>query len=156
MIGRHFHLWEFVRSSTAARLGIPNEPSDEQVRNLRRLAEELLDPIRDALGPIRVTSGYRCAALNAAVAGSSATSAHVLGLAADIIPVDVLSGQMRLADAMTWVAGSGLPFDQLIYEYGRWLHVGAALPGRTPRRQVLQKMTGSGYEPFDADHHRVG
>ncbi len=53
--------------------------------NLKRLATELLEPIRAIFGvPIQVNSGYRCPELNAAV-GGSASSQHLRGEAADIV-----------------------------------------------------------------------
>lgn len=52
--------------------------------HIRRLQE-----LRELCGyPIRVTSGYRCQAHNSTLQGSSPTSKHMLGLAADICPAE--------------------------------------------------------------------
>ena len=139
----HFSLHEFVRSSTAERLGIDNTPSAEAVDNLRHLTEELLEPLRQQWGrPIRVTSGYRSEELNRAVGGAR-TSQHMRGEAADI---SALSPAMNHR-LMIRLLFSGLPFDQLIAEEvdemncPRWLHVSLVMrqggANRKNRRQVI-------------------
>lgn len=121
----YFSLAEFLRSDTAAARNIDNTPSWEVVDHLRDLAESLLDPLRVAWGKaIRVTSGYRCAALNTAV-GGSATSAHLRGYAADL---QTTGDFAAFRDFVTkWAKTSGVKFDQIIVESdGRtnWIHVG--------------------------------
>lgn len=75
---------ELTRSETAHRLGIDNRPDGVVMKNLQELVRHVLDPAREMWGrPIRVTSGYRCTALNAAVGGSR-NSQHITGRAADI------------------------------------------------------------------------
>ena len=84
----NFTYEEFLRSDTALREGIQNIPDKDCVWcNMEYLAREVLQPVRDKFGPIRVTSGYRSAALNKVIPGSSATSHHCSGSAADIEPV---------------------------------------------------------------------
>jgi hypothetical protein len=114
----NFSLSQLVYSETAERNGIDNTPPPEVVPNLKRLAAGL-EAVRKLLGaPLEISSGYRCAALNESVGGSSA-SQHVLGLAADFVcpgfgtPLEVAHAIQR----------SGLEFDQCILEYGRWVHV---------------------------------
>ncbi|MBX3607108.1 MAG: peptidase M15 [Piscinibacter sp.] len=129
----HFTLDEFTISQTAAREGIDNTPDAAALRNLRALASAL-ERVRSRLGnrPVSISSGYRCPALNSAVGGSK-TSAHMQGLAADFIVPSygtVLQTARAVVDAFP-------DFDQVIYEYGRWVHFGLALPGRTPRRELL-------------------
>jgi hypothetical protein len=152
-IGCYFDFGEVVHSNLASRLGIDNDPSPEQIGNAKRLAHTLLDPTRAYFGPLRVNSWFRCLELNSRIPGSSNTSAHVEALAADIRPVD---RDVKLYTIMNWIiAQPDLPFDQVIYEYGRWLHVGAARDGRVPRRQTLMKFTGTVYLPYDRDDERV-
>ena len=80
----HFTLGEFTKSITAERLGIDNKPGYEQVLAMRRLCQEVLEPLRQHYGkPIRITSGFRCEALNKAVGGVG-RSQHMLGEAADL------------------------------------------------------------------------
>jgi uncharacterized protein YcbK (DUF882 family) len=49
---------------------------------------EKLEEVRVALGPLRVTSGYRCPQHNKDVGGAPSSS-HMAGLAADIQPIPV-------------------------------------------------------------------
>ena len=81
---KNFSYDELIASSTAKRLGLDNTPSEEEKEKLRQLAEDILQPIRDAWkSPIIVNSGYRSEAVNKAVGGVS-NSQHRLGEAADI------------------------------------------------------------------------
>jgi len=138
----HFSLWEFVTSQTGERQNIDNTPSDEVIANLRTLCTSILEPARAALGPLRVSSGYRSPALNAAIGGSK-TSAHMLGFAADIIPLNTT----KLAFAK-WVAAN-CNFDQIILEFGTpiepaWIHVSCE---PKMRKQILKTVDGGGYAP---------
>lgn len=120
MLSPHFSLAELMVSESAARLGIDNTPPVDMVANLEQTALKL-EAVRALLGnkSIIVISGYRCPLLNSAVKGSD-KSAHMKGLAADFIspkygsPLDICKA----------IANSPLIFDQLIYEYGRWVHLG--------------------------------
>ena len=81
---KNFTLEELVHSDTANAKGIDNTPTQEIIDNLKELAENVLQPIRDKWGkPLTVNSGYRCKELNKAVGGVS-TSQHQKGKAADI------------------------------------------------------------------------
>jgi hypothetical protein len=133
MLTEHFSLDELTASQTAARDGINNTPDAACLRNLRTLAATL-ERLRSALGdnPVSISSGYRSPQLNAAIGGST-TSAHMLGLAADFI-VPRFGSVLQTARA---VADSGIDYDQVILEYNRWVHVGLAAPGKTPRRELL-------------------
>ena len=89
-LSEHFMLSEFTRSSTAERLGICNEldpfyPTHKDIiANLKRLCEEILEPLRAFAGqPIIIGSGFRCPALNKAVGGVK-NSQHMTGEACDI------------------------------------------------------------------------
>jgi hypothetical protein len=96
------------------------------------------------VGPLRVTSCYRCPGLNYVIGGSK-TSRHMMGLAGDLLPVT-----MRLQDAYRRVVESAIPYDQAIFEFSRWLHLGAAIHGQEPRRQALMIFEAGQYEPFNA------
>ncbi len=129
-IGTYFTLDEFVVSQTAVRRGLTNVPPSEAVESLRALCAEVLDPLREQLGaPIVITSGYRSKLVNSMVGGSS-TSQHCAGEAADFIcPGRTVEDVFELARA------SDLPFDQLIQEFGAWVHVSYS-PRR--RREALR------------------
>lgn len=131
MLSPHFALDEFLVSQEAVRRGIDNSPDATVRANLVRLAGTL-EQVRAALGdvPIVISSGYRCPALNKAI-GGAANSAHILGLAVDFTAP---SYGTVLATARA-IKQSGIAFDQLIYEYGRWVHLGLSVG--TPRQQLL-------------------
>lgn len=135
-LSTNFYLDEFTRSQTAARHGIDMSVSLGGVVyiNLRRLCHRVLQPLRRALGPVHVTSGYRPAKLNRLI-GGSATSQHLTGQAADI----VVTGCSPLEVAQ-WLRDNVKGYDQLIHEFGEWVHVSvpsAALP--TPAR--MERLT---------------
>lgn len=117
---KHFTIQEFTRSATAQRLQIANVPPPAACAALRRLVEQVLDPLREAWGrPLRVTSGYRCPELNQAVGGVP-HSQHTMGEAADIT-----AGSPQL-NAQLWqlLQQLPLPIDQAINERaGTWLHL---------------------------------
>ena len=125
----NFSLSELVYSETALERGIDNTPPPEIVENLRRLAAGL-EAVRSLLGgPLAISSGYRCAALNEAVGGSS-TSQHLQGLAVDF-ECPAFGTALEVADA---IRRSALEFDQCILEYGRWVHLSFS---DAPRRRML-------------------
>lgn len=126
----HFSLSEFVISQEAAARGIDNTPPSWAIPNLQRVAE-LLEGVRALLGgfPITISSGWRCIELNKALRGSSSTSAHMQGLAADFI----VPGYGDPYSVCKAIEQSELEFDQLIHEIS-WVHLAT---GGAMRRQVL-------------------
>lgn len=136
----NFTYEELLHSDTAVREGIQNIPDDPDVwDNMEYLAQTILQPVRDKFGPIRVTSGYRSAALNKVIPGSSATSHHCSGSAADIEPV---RKDVSLRDIFSFIA-TELPFTELIAENlpDGWVHV-ALVRGREEARAVKYKRVG--------------
>lgn len=137
---KYFTIKEFTKSTTAIKRHIDNKPSKEVERSLTALVEKVLDPLREAYGkPIIVTSGYRCPRLNAIV-GSTPSSQHVKGEAADIKSVqDTPEENKKLFDLIVKLK---LPFDQLINEHGYdWVHVSY---GQRHRRQKLNAVRKNG------------
>lgn len=139
-MSEHFTLVEFTRSATAMDKGIDNTPSLTVVYRLQQLCLSVLEPLRKRFGVIRVTSGYRCEALNKAVGGVS-NSQHVTGEAADIH----VTGMEEAKKLAAYIEQS-TDFDQLIYEprgngntrkAPRWLHVSYKASGKN-RKQVLR------------------
>ena len=122
-LSEDFLLSEFIDSETARRLNIDNTPPTwEVVIHLRQLCREVLQPLRDHYGrPIRITSGYRCPALNEAVHGVG-NSQHLVGCAADLHLPDLDTGRAWYY----WIVNH-LDFDQCLLEHNRrgarWLHV---------------------------------
>jgi hypothetical protein len=149
----HFKLSELLDSPTARAKGIDNNPSPEVLENLKRLCVELLEPVRALIGPMHVNSGYRSDALNAAVPGSSKTSAHSYGRAADIRPLKVT--RKAMCDA---VIASKLKFDQVICE-PTWVHLGHSYPKDSSQRMQKLSMFRVGkeskYEPYNTNDPRI-
>jgi hypothetical protein len=119
---RNFSLSELTKSDTAIRKGINNNPNAEQVEKLKALCENILQPIRDHFGRVKVTSGFRSEDLCLAI-GSSRNSQHAKAEAADFECIGVDNAE--LAD---WIH-KNLPYDQLILEYytpgepnSGWIH----------------------------------
>jgi zinc D-Ala-D-Ala carboxypeptidase len=136
-LSKNFTLRELTRSQTAERRGIDNTPTPEAIENLRALCGNILQPLRDVVGPVTVTSGYRGPALNKAVGGNE-RGQHPLGQAADI---ECFAMSTRaLAEKIIELK---LPFDQLILEghnpsvkNSGWVHVSHKKDGGN-RGQVL-------------------
>lgn len=136
-IAKYFTLAEMCASDTAKAKGIKNQPTVTEVVNLCLLCTKVLDPLRKAMGPITISSGYRCAALNKAVGGVS-NSQHMKGQAADInIKGDLAYGKK----IFSWIKYN-CEFDQLIWEHNKasayWVHVSYNLDGN--RKQVIDNL----------------
>jgi hypothetical protein len=118
-------LSEVIESSTAIKHGIDNTPTDEHLRNLEAIAQNVFQPVREHFGkPIYVSSGYRSEALNERIGGSK-TSQHSLGQALDLDAhvYGGLTNAQLFAYIEEWIV-----FDQLIWEFGDgtepdWIHV---------------------------------
>ena len=138
-LSKNFALEEFIRSSTAERMGIDNVPKDEEViKNLRNLCLEILQPLRDYVGaPVHINSGYRCKELNVAVGGVK-NSQHCRGEAADIRIASPKQGREWAA----WIEDN-CRFDQMLLERNKngavWLHVSCKRDAEA-NRQVFKKL----------------
>ena len=145
----NFTIAEMVHSSTAEKLNIDNTPSSIVKVHLTETIT-LLECIRTEweiyceqheLGTpaIRVSSGYRSPELNKAVGGVK-TSAHVLGYAADIVPVNGKQDEFEAFMAEVF-AKKGYAYDQIIVEKSktaRWVHVGYKKADGSQRRQCFK------------------
>jgi zinc D-Ala-D-Ala carboxypeptidase len=135
-LSKNLSLGEVIKSTTAKRLGIDNTPDDWTTENLRQVAINVFQPLRDAFGcPIFVSSGYRSADLNRAIGGSK-RSQHVEGRALDL-DADVF-GRCTNAQIFNWLK-ENVEFDQLIWEFGDednpdWVHVSFVYDGANRRR----------------------
>jgi zinc D-Ala-D-Ala carboxypeptidase len=120
----NFSLKELTVSDTATRLGLDNTPNETVIANLKTLAENILQPVREHYGKsVKVNSGYRAPEVNAAVGGSK-TSDHCKGQAADIEITGVANG-----DLAKYIA-ENFKFTQVILEFytqgipdSGWVHV---------------------------------
>ena len=146
---RNFSLLELTKSDTAMRKGIDNNPNADQVEKLKALCENILQPVRDHFGRVKVTSGFRSVELCTAI-GSSANSQHAKAEAADFECPGVDNAE--LAD---WIH-KNLPYDQLILEFytpgepnSGWIHC-SWIDG-TPRASRLWAYRSEGktkYKPI--------
>src|SRR5210317_2666648 len=87
-LSRNFTLQELIKSDTAIRMGIDNNPNSDQIEKLKLICERVLQPVRDQFGRVKVTSGFRSPELCLAI-GSSLESQHTKAEAADIEVIGV-------------------------------------------------------------------
>lgn len=130
-IGDYFTLEELTFSEMAIRKGLDNQPSPVAVEALTALCTHILDPLREKLAlPIVITSGYRSPQVNRLIGGSQ-SSQHCKGEAADLYcryrSIESLFNEIRRSD---------LAFDQVIDEFGRWVHISYSIARQ--RRQALR------------------
>jgi len=125
-ISKHISYKEAVGSNYAKQYGIKNKPNEEQVENMKLLAKEVFEPLREWVGcPIRVNSMFRSLELNTAIKGSSSSS-HMKGEAMDITSMACDKEDCKTNLEMFYWIKDNLEFDQLIWEFGaepKWLHV---------------------------------
>ena len=134
-LSKNFVLSEITKSNTAKRLGIKNEPEKKHLENMQRLITNLIQPMRDALGPIRISSGYRNPQLNRAIGGST-KSQHCKGEALDL--QFWKKGEMCNKEIYDWVIKSEIEFDQMINEFDyAWIHISLKNGGKN-RRMILE------------------
>ena len=133
-LSKNFVLSEITRSNTAKRLGIDNGPNKKHLQSIQRLVTNLIQPMRDALGPIRISSGYRNPNVNRAIGGST-KSQHCKGEALDLQFWD--DGKISNKKLYDWVLSSNVEFDQMINEFDfAWIHISLKKEGN--RNQVLE------------------
>tara|TARA_R100001086_G_scaffold217663_1_gene134134 strand:- start:225 stop:704 length:480 start_codon:yes stop_codon:yes gene_type:complete len=135
-LSKNLSLEEVTKSITAKRLNIDNTPDEWTTENLRQIAVNVFQPLRDSFKcPIFVSSGYRSAELNTAIGGSR-RSQHVEGRALDL-DGDVY-GRCTNSQIFEWIR-ENLEFDQLIWEFGDtdnpdWVHVSYVHDGFNRKR----------------------
>ena len=152
-ISEHLDLSEVIRSEQAKRMGVSNMPTPEHIENIKKLAENIFEPIRNNFRvPIHISSGYRSEALNKAIGGSK-TSQHSKCEAIDI-DMDGSSNGVTNRMVFDYII-KNLEFDQLIWEFGTsenpdWVHVSYSASGKQ-RKQVLKAVRVDGkttYQPY--------
>ena len=129
-LSRNFTLQELIKSDTAIRLDINNNPNSGQIEKLKALCENILQPVRDHFGRVKVTSGFRSEQLCLKI-GSSVNSQHAKAEAADFECMG--TDNAELAD---WIY-KNLETDQLILEFYKpgepnsgWIHASYVEEGR--------------------------
>ena len=137
-LSKNFSLKELIKSETATRKGINNNPNEDNIENLQRLCDHVLQPVRDHFGKVvTVSSGYRSPDLCEAI-GSSKNSQHAKGQAVDF-EVFGLSN----AELVKWIS-ENCEFDQMILEFHNldepnsgWVHCSYRADGEN-RKQILR------------------
>ena len=123
-ISKNISYKEGVYSITANRLGLENKPNDEQLANMKIIAEKVFQPLREWVGgPIKINSFFRSPELNKKIGGSK-TSQHCKGQAIDF---DDNFGHKTNAEMFKYIR-ENLDFDQMIWEFGtdmnpNWVHI---------------------------------
>lgn len=135
---KNFSYDELVASSTAKRLGLDNTPNEVEKEKLRKLAETILQPIRDAWkAPIIINSAYRSEAVNKAVGGVK-NSQHRLGEAADITIGSKDRNKKLFNFIVKLINQKKIYVGQLIDEYGyQWVHISLPRTNGKPNNQIL-------------------
>ncbi|MFA6470130.1 MAG: D-Ala-D-Ala carboxypeptidase family metallohydrolase [Bacteroidota bacterium] len=139
-LSEHFSLDEMTRSDYAVRHDLKNDPSPEYIQNLIALCRNTLEPLREIIKkPIHISSGYRSPEVNEAIGGTK-NSQHILGCAADI---DVQG--LTIAELFD-VASKFVPYDQVIHEFGQWVHISYALPLRKDKLRAVRENRKTVYQ----------
>jgi zinc D-Ala-D-Ala carboxypeptidase len=113
-LSENFTLWEFLNTKHKDLIFQQLKISEEHIENLRELCVNVLQPLRNHVGRVEITSGYRCKALNERIKGAR-NSEHMYGFAADFRCAD-------MPKAFEFI--KTLKFRQLINEYDfAWIHV---------------------------------
>ena len=136
-LSKNLSLREAITSNTATKHSIDNSPNGDHILALVALAEDLFQPLREAMGvPIRISSGYRSPELNKRIGGASSPQ-HSKGEALDL---QIIGKSKTNKDMFIYILRE-LNFDQLIWEFGddnnpAWIHVSYKESGN--RKQVLK------------------
>jgi len=118
-LSEHFTLEEATHSDTAIRMGLDNQPNIRQLENMKVTAAKL-EQVRTATGPLNVNSWLRLPEVNVAVGGSKVSS-HMDGWA-----IDVSSSKLTPYELCQAVKKANIKFDQIIHEFGKWMHISFA------------------------------
>lgn len=149
-VTEHFTLEELTTTSQKA----DNTPTEVHKAHLKEMCENMLEPLRIFYGkPIHINSGYRSAAVNKLIGGSS-TSAHSRGYAVDTKPVD---GDMKAYQHAVLEWAKKANFDQIIIEYPKgslasWIHIGYKNSADKCRKQIIYTLDGKKYLPITSKY----
>lgn len=143
-LSKYTTLQECTKSATAIKYGIDNTPNAEQIENLKAVCTNVFDKCREHLGgPLFISIGFRCKALNDKIPGASKTSQHMKGEALDL-DCDVFKNGTN-KELFEYIKNN-LEFDQLIWEFGttehpEWVHVSFS---RTKNRKTVLRSVNKG------------
>ena len=96
-------------------------------KNMNILVDKVLDPLREKIGAIRITSGYRTPAYNKQIGGAT-NSQHCKGEAVDLQPL-----QTNIEEVFSLIIRE-FPYDQVILEKNnkgsKWIHISYSTTNR--------------------------
>jgi zinc D-Ala-D-Ala carboxypeptidase len=153
-ISKHISYKEGVYSTTALRRNISNNPNEEQLNNMKLIAEKIFEPLRTWVGgPIKINSFFRGADLNKAIGGST-RSQHCKGQAMDI---DDTFGYKTNAEMYHYIKDN-LDFDQMIWEFGddnnpNWVHI-SYVSHRPNRKKLTIAYKENGRTKYKHEAHK--
>jgi hypothetical protein len=141
-ISKNITYFESIYSDTAKRKGIKNEPNPEQIKNMKAIAKDIFQPLREWVGgAIKITSFFRSKKLNGQIGGSS-TSHHMCLDGFSAMDIDDVYGHKTNAEMFEYIR-ENLNFDTLIWEFGddenpAWIHVSSNIDKKKNRQRVLK------------------
>lgn len=145
---KHISWKEATGSATAKKLDIDNTPNEEQLNNMKNLAEDLFEPLREKVGePILINSFFRCEELNKAISGSATTSQHIKGCAIDLDATKMTNCELF------YIIKNYFEFDKLIWELGddenpAWIHVSYVKGKNRGLVYQAKRKPGKGYTTY--------
>jgi zinc D-Ala-D-Ala carboxypeptidase len=145
---KHISWKEAIGSATAKKLDIDNTPNEEQLNNMKNLAEDLFEPLREKVGePILINSFFRCEELNKAISGSATTSQHIKGCAIDLDATKMTNCELF------YIIKNYFEFDKLIWELGddenpAWIHVSYVKGKNRGLVYQAKRKPGKGYTTY--------
>ena len=148
-ISKNFTLKELQRTECR----IPNNPDDRALINIVAGTHKILQPCRDYFGRVRVTSAYRCPAVNQAIGGSK-TSDHCAVGTSSAFDFEIASEEISNLQLAEWIS-ENLIFKQLILEYydpsegpnSGWVHCSYDVTGENRMEKLTKKKGVKKYLP---------
>jgi len=152
-VSKYVSYEEVIRSQTAIKNNLDNNPSDEQLGLIRLAALNVFDPLREWVGgPIKINSCFRSEELNDKI-GGVVSSQHMVGINkydtnyGAAFDIDDVYGHKTNRDMFHYIKDE-LDFDKLIYEFGgefnpAWIHF--SYRPENNRKEILiatKKLTG--------------
>lgn len=150
----HFRFFELTKTNDTAMQEMNRISAMAFIPTLKSLCLKILEPIRGDR-PLTINSGYRSWELNSMTVGSSHTSQHPQGQAADIKRPGQ-SAQELFDEILAKFTAEKIPFGQLILEYAHrgygdveWVHVSLGADFWKPDRcgEVLKMVAGPNGKP---------
>jgi zinc D-Ala-D-Ala carboxypeptidase len=138
----HFTFGTMVKTDHREFILENQEQAKKYFYNLAHLCNTVLEPVYTLMGPMSISSGYRCHDLNTVVGGSD-NSQHSFGEAAD-----TEYANYSVKDAFNKLAFANIPFSQIIFEFGSWVHIGmidpVQFPGKVSQRFIASRVLVDG------------